>query len=174
MQEMYERFGSFYSFDNLLRESPESGLPDINFRFDSTRRFIDIVRFINRRWPFSIPFISSIYGVSFWRPLFDNFPSDAGNCPTLYEASVTRAAAVIQELDADFLSEIIHYEDFRNGSGAFYYSPDATRADVSVLIPYDLSSFYLSLMFYGRASAPSFLYQQLDIEPGCIYREKKR
>lgn len=174
MREMYERFESFYSFNNLLRRNSTSDRPDKNFSFDSTRRFIDIVRFVNRRWPFSIPFISSCYGQSLWRPLFDNFPADAANCKTLYEASVTRAATVIKSIDDDFLSELINYEDFRNGLGIFRYSTDAAGEETSVQIPYDLESFYLSLMFYGRASAPPFLYRQLDIEPGCIYRVVKR
>ncbi|MBC3952518.1 hypothetical protein [Pseudomonas folii] len=170
MREMYERFESFYSFNNLLRGNPAGDRPDTNLSFDSTRRFIDIVRFVNRRWPFSIPFISSCYGQSLWQPLFDNFPADAAHCTTLYEASVTRAATVIKLIDDDFLSELIHYEDFRNGLGIFRYSTDAVCEETSVQIPYDLESFYLSLMFYGRASAPPFLYQQLDIEAGCTYR----
>lgn len=174
MREMHERFESFYSFNNLLRASPESSIPHTYLRFDSTRRFIDIVRFINRRWPFSIPFISSCYGISFWRPLFEDFPGDVGHCPTLYEASVTKATMVIHELDTDFLSEIIRYEDFRNGTGIFDYSAAPFETEGAVQIPYDLASFYLSLMFYGRASAPPFLYQQLDIEPGCIYRAIKK
>ncbi|MCD5974927.1 hypothetical protein [Pseudomonas quasicaspiana] len=174
MREMYERFESFYSFNNLLRGNPGSDRPDKNLSFDSTRRFIDIVRFVNRRWPFSIPFISSCHGLSLWRPLFENFPADAANCTTLYEASVTRAAAVIRLIDGDFLSELISYEDFRNGSGIFSYSTDAVSEKTSVQIPYDLESFYLSLMFYGRASAPPFLYRQLDIEPGCTYRVARK
>lgn len=174
MREMHERFESFYSFNKLLRTHPESGISDTYLRFDSTRRFIDIARFVNRRWPFSTPFISSCYGISFWRPLFENFPADVGHCTTLYQASVTRAVKVIQELDTDFLSEIIRYEDFRNGTGLFDYSSAPFEPEVNVQIPYDLASFYLSLMFYGRASAPPFLYQQLDIEPGCIYRALKK
>lgn len=172
MDEMHERFKSFYSFKNLVRDTSGNCRSDMRFRFDSTRRFIDIVRFINRRWPFSIPFISSTYGVSFWQPLFENFPDDTINCSTLYEASVTRAAVVIKLLDHEFLTELICYEDFRNGSGAYIYSSKAT-SPMSIQIPYDLSSFYLSLMFYGRASAPSFLYQQLEIEQGCTYRTPK-
>lgn len=171
---MHERFESFYSFSHLLRRSPGGDRPDINLSFDSTRRFIDIVRFVNRRWPFSIPFISSCYGLSLWQPLFEKFPADAANCTTLYEASVTRAATVIKMIDADFLSELIHYEDFRNGDGIFCYSTNVVSDQASVKIPYDLESFYLSLMFYGRASAPPFLYQQLDIEPGCTYRTVRK
>lgn len=174
MREMYERFESFYSFNNLLRGIPGGDQIDARLSFDSTRRFIDIVRFVNRRWPFSTPFISSCYSLSFWRPLFENFPADAANCTTLYEASVTRAVTVIKQIDGDFLSELIHYEDFRNGSGIFCYSPDAVCEETSVQIPYDLESFYLSLMFYGRASAPPFLYQQLEIEPGRTYRAVRK
>lgn len=171
---MLERFRSFYSYDNLLRDTATMGSSDIHFRFDSTRRFIDIVRFINRRWPYSIPFISSVHGESFWRPLFDSFPEGAPPCSTLYEASVTRAAAVIRGLDDGCVSEILDYEDFRNGTGMYHYSGTDPARDGAVEIPYDLSSFYMSLMFYGRASAPSFLYRQLDIEPGCIYKAVKK
>lgn len=175
MQEMHERFESFYLFANLLRRAEDTAA-QLNLRFDSTRRFIDIVRFVNRRWPFSTPYISSLHGDLFWRPLFENFPVGVSHCPTLFDASIARAAHVIHKLDAGFLSELIRYEDFRNGVGIFHYSADAAvlGMEIPVLIPYDLSSFYLSLSFYGRASAPPFLYQQLDIEPGLTYRFKKQ
>lgn len=174
MKEMLERFRCFYSFNNLLRDGAKGEHSETNFRFDSTRRFIDIVRFINRRWPYTIPFISSVHGESFWRPLFDNFPESVGHCSTLYEASVTKAAAVVRDLDDGFLFEILNYEDYRNGAGAHYYSSTDNGEDTFTKIPYDLSSFYMSLMFYGRASVPSFLYRQLDIEPGCIYKAVKK
>jgi hypothetical protein len=84
-----------------------------------------------------------------------------------------RASRIIEKLDAGFLSELIRYEDFMNGGGQFCYTARPPLGLASVHIPYDLESFYMSLMFYGRASAPSFLYQQLDIEPGCLYRTTK-
>lgn len=174
MREMRDRLESFYSFNNLLRDTPAVGRSDVSLRVDSTRRFIDIVRFVNRRWPFSIPFISSCYGLSLWRPLFENFPAEAANCTTLYEASVTRAQTVIALLGGDFLSELIHYEDFRHGAGLFSYSTTAVCEETSVQIPYDLESFYLSLVIYGRASAPAFLYQQLAVKPGCTYKTVRK
>ncbi len=174
MREMRDRFESFYSFNNLLREKPGIGWSDVHLRLDSTRRFIDIVRFINRRWPFSIPFISSCYGLSFWRLLFESFPAEAANGTTLYEASIKRAATVVGLIGGDFLSELIHYEDFKNGGGLFSYSTDAVCEKTSIMIPYDLESFYLALVLYGRASAPAFLYQQLAIEPGCTYKTARK
>lgn len=171
---MYNRFENFYLFNNLLPKSFAISHANKNLCFDSTRRFIDIVRLINRRWPFSIPYISSMHGISFWRLLFEGFPAAAINCSNLYDASVKSATTALQELDGNFLLELIQYEDFNNGSGIFYYSTTVSETEISVKVPYDLPSFYLSLMFYGRASAPPFLYQQLDIEPGCIYRIKKQ
>jgi hypothetical protein len=67
-------------------------------------------------------------------------------------------------------AELLLYEDFRNGKTSRLIYTTTQPFEKFTLIPYDLDSIYTTLMFYGRAYAPSVLYANFILEPGKTYR----
>lgn len=83
----------------------------------------------------------------------------------LFQESVTL-------LSNPFFAELLEYEDALNTQIrlSISYTTERPAKGRYLKLPYDLESFYISLLFYGRASAPAFLYQQLIPEPGTTYK----
>lgn len=78
----------------------------------------------------------------------------------------------VATLNVPFYAELLEYEDAQNAHAphGVTYTPERPKKSNYLILPYDLESFYISLLFYGRASAPAFLYQQLAPEPGTTYK----
>lgn len=165
-------FLELYSFAGLFKCARNSAPASVYKKFDSTRRFVDISRFVNRRWKFSMPYISSSLGLPFWEAVFDGLPRNTAGLPDIYSASITRALEVAQGMGGDF-AELMRYEDFRNNIGHYTYHSAGCKSDQGFCIDLDLESFYMTLMFYGRASVPEFLYRELIIEPGTMIRKER-
>jgi hypothetical protein len=156
-----------YKSENIF--IPPSSTHDKHFTFECIRRYLDISRHLNRRWPYTIKYLQSIYGESILTDIFEQFYTigkiyknlnDAA-CGTFFKNTVKRSS-----IDA----ELLLYEDFKNSK---IKSPEYLTTqpyEGSTLIPYDLDSIYTTLMFYGRAHAPSALYKNLILEPGTTYR----
>ncbi|MNM51970.1 hypothetical protein D3C81_630410 [compost metagenome] len=163
-------FLELYSFSGLFKQVRSLTMESVHKRFDCTRRFVDVSRFVNRRWKYSMPYISSNLGLPFWKAVFDGLPRNTACLPDLYSASITRALAVAQDMGSDY-AELMRYEDFRNNVGNYTYHSASCKSDEGFYVGIDLESSYMTLMFYGRASVPEFLYQELIIEPGRMVRK---
>lgn len=130
-------FLELYSFAGLFRRARSSTPESVYKRFDCTRRFVDVARFVNKRWQFSMPYISSNLGLPFWRAVFDGLPRTAARLPDLYSASITRALAVAQGMGEDY-AELMRYEDFRNNVGYYTYHSAGCKSDEGLHIDLDL------------------------------------
>jgi hypothetical protein len=124
---------------------------------------------LNRRWPYAIRYLQSIYGDDILINVFERFDTTGSTYKNLNDAACGiffNNTAKNAHIDV----ELLLYEDFRNGkTGSPAYTTTQPKEKFT-LIPYDLDSIYTTLMFYGRAYAPSALYENLILEPGTTYR----
>ena len=143
-----------------------------HLHFESTRRFLDITRHIYRRWPYSTDYILALYTTELLTDIFEQFPFEANHYHNIAEGAHALFKHSTKQLNTPFLVELLEYEDTKNPhiNTDFTYKSTEPPHGNFILLPYDLESFYISLQFYGRASAPYFLYQQLSPEPGKTYK----
>lgn len=162
-------FSRIYERNKLLSISDST--EGKHFSFDRIRRYLDISRHISRRWPYTIRYLESIYGEEILIAVFDRFDKSSKIYKNLNAAAceIFFKMATAQLLPIE--SELLRYEDFRNGRDKYFKyvsTPPSERPHTS--IPFDLDSIYTTLMFYGRAHAPSIFYKNLVLEPGTIFR----
>ena len=104
--------------------------------------------------------------------VFEQFPLRARHYNNIAKGAHALFKRAVATLNTPFYAELLEYEDAQNVHalpGAMYTTEQPKKGH-SIIVPYDLESFYTSLLFYGRASAPAFLYQQLAPEPGTTYK----
>jgi hypothetical protein len=160
-------FAEIYKSKNIFT-SPTSAC-DKHFTFECVRRYLDISRHLNRRWPYTIRYLQSIYGDNILTNVFEQFDTTGSNYKNLNDAACgIFFNNTAKNSHIDF--ELLLYEDFRNGRDISASYTTTQPLEKSTLIPYDLESIYTTLMFYGRAYAPSALYVNLTLEPGKTYR----
>lgn len=159
-------------YDSKVLGEESGACFNMHLVFESTRRYLDITRYINRRWPYTMRYLSAIYGENVLESVFDKFHEKGKTYKNLNDAACSVFFKLVASGSADIQVEMLLYEDFRNGRGGkYHYQSQKPKGDFKV-IPYDLESIYMTLMFYGRASAPLKLYRQLNLEQGITYREK--
>jgi len=142
---------------------------DKHFTFECIRRYLDISRYLNRRWPHTIRYLQSVYGESILTDVFEQFDTTGSTYRNLNDAACgIFFNNIVKKSHID--SELLIYEDFRNGRTRNSTYTTTQPFEKSTLIPYDLDSIYTTLMFYGRAYAPSVLYANFILEPGKTYR----
>lgn len=164
-------FKKLYSSKNLFM-LPDSAW-EKHFTFESIRRYLDISRHLYRRWPHTIRYLESVHGESILTDTFDNFDSAARTYRNLNDAACGIFFNKISTTFPPINSELLLYEDYRNGKSInFEYITVRTPGRSCTLVPYNLDSIYTTLMFYGRAHAPSSLYRNLTLEEGKTYRKK--
>lgn len=162
---------TIYSLENI-RPSVSHPRQDAHLLFESTRRFLDITRHIHRRWPYSTPYILAFDQGHALTLVFEQFPLRARHYNNIAKGAHALFKRAVATLNTPFYAELLEYEDAQNVHalpGAMYTTEQPKKGH-SIIVPYDLESFYTSLLFYGRASAPAFLYQQLAPEPGTTYK----
>lgn len=143
-----------------------------HLHFESTRRFLDITRHIYRRWPYSTEYILALNTAELLTDIFEQFPFKASHYHNIAEGAQALFKHSTKKLNNPFLVELLEYEDTKNSNANIEFTYETTEPSHGnfILLPYDFESFYISLQFYGRASAPYFLYQQLSPEPGKTYK----
>lgn len=160
-------FTEIYKSKNILTH-PTSAY-DKHFTFDCVRRYLDISRHLNRRWPYTIRYLQSIYGDNILTNVFEQMHTAGSTYRNLNDAACgIFFNDTTKNSNTDF--ELLLYEDFRNGKVGTPVYTTKQPFEKFTLIPYDLDSIYTTLMFYGRAYAPSTLYKNLTPEPGITYR----
>ena len=162
-------FSKIYESNNLLSNptSPE----EKHFSFESIRRYLDISRHISRRWPHTIRYLESIHGEDVLIDVFDRYDKTSKIYKNLNAAACEIFFKKINTQFPPIDSELLFYEDFRNGRDKYYkYTSVLPLGYPHTLVPFDLDSIYTTLMFYGRAHAPSILYRNLVLEPGKTFR----
>lgn len=166
-----ELLSAIYTLEHI---KPTASLPkkDAHLLFESTRRFLDITRHIYRRWPYSAPYILAFDQGYSLTQVFEQFPIRARHYNNIAQGAHALFKRAVARLGPPFYAELLEYEDAQSThvpNGALYTTEQPKKGDYLTL-PYDLESFYISLLFYGRASAPAFLYRQLAPEPGTTYK----
>lgn len=162
-------FSKIYKPNKLLL-IPASA-EDKHFLFDCIRRYLDISRHISRRWPYTIRFLESLYGDEILIAVFDRFDKSSKAYKNLNAAACEIFFKIVSNQLPPIESELLRYEDFRNGRDKHYkYVSTPPPEYPHTLVPFDLDSIYTTLMFYGRAHAPSIFYKNLVLEPGEIFR----
>lgn len=140
-----------------------------HYTFECVRRYLDISRHLNRRWPYTIRYLQSIHGDDILTNVFEQFDTTGNTYRKLNDAACgIFFNNTAKSSHIDF--ELLLYEDFRNGKNGNSAYTTTRPLDKFTLIPYDLDSIYTTLMFYGRAYAPRALYVNLTLEPGKTYR----
>lgn len=158
---------SIKTLTSSLHPSKESRL-----QFESTRRFLDITRHIHRRWPYSTPYLLAFNNDILLSHVFEQFPFKAQQYSNVAEGAQALFKIAVAALNNNFYIELLDYEDALTPHASYYFKYTTERPDTDryTTLPYDLDSFYLSLLFYGRSFAPNFLYRNLIPEPGNIYK----
>ncbi|WP_408599215.1 hypothetical protein [Pseudomonas sp. PLMAX] len=160
-------FTEIYKSKNILT-SPTSK-SDKHFTFECVRRYLDISRHLNRRWPYTIRYLQSIYGDDILTNVFEQIDTTGSTYRNLNDAACgIFFNNIAKNSNIDF--ELLLYEDYRNGKTKPSAYTTKQPLEKFTLIPYDLDSIYTTLMFYGRAYAPTALYATLILEPGNTYR----
>jgi hypothetical protein len=160
-------FTAIYNSKNIL--NPPTSAHDKHFTFECVRRYLDISRHLNRRWPYTIRYLQSIYGDNILTNVFEQIYTTGSTYRNLNDAACgIFFNNTAKNSHIDF--ELLLYEDFRNGKAGISAYTTKQPSEKFTLIPYDLDSIYTTLMFYGRAYAPSALYANLILEPGKTYR----
>ena len=166
-----EFLSTIYTLDNI-RHSASRPHQNAHLVFESTRRFLDITRHIYRRWPYSAPYILAFDQGHSLTQVFEQFPLRARHYNNIAMGAHALFKRAVATLSTPFYAELLEYEDAQNSHtphGVIYTTEQPQKGHYLVL-PYDLNSMYTSLLFYGRASAPAFLYQQLTPEQGTTYK----
>lgn len=166
-----ELLSKIYRLENI-RPSVAHSPQDPHLLFESIRRFLDITRHIYRRWPYSVPYILAFDQTHLLTQVFEQFPWRARHCSNIAMGAQKLFQESVTLLSNPFFAELLEYEDALNTQIrlSISYTTERPTKDRYLKLPYDLESFYISLLFYGRASAPAFLYQQLIPEPGTTYK----
>jgi hypothetical protein len=162
-------FSKIYESNNLL--STPTSSEEKHFSFESIRRYLDISRHISRRWPYTIRYLESIHGEEVLIAVFDRFDKTSKIYKNLNAAACEIFLQKIKTQSPPIDYELLLYEDFRNRRDTQYKyvsTPPAGRS--RTLVPFDLDSIYTTLMFYGRAHAPSIFYKNLVLEPGKTFK----
>jgi hypothetical protein len=160
-------FTEIYKSKNILT-TPTSAR-EKHFTFECIRRYLDISRHLNRRWPYTIRYLQSIHGDGILTNVFDKFDAIGTTYKNLNDAACgIFFNNIAKNSHIDF--ELLLYEDFINGKTGKLTYTTTQPLEKFTLIPYDLDSIYTTLMFYGRAYAPSVLYANLILEHGKTYR----
>ena len=166
-----ELLGAIYTLEHI-KPSASSPKKEPHLLFESTRRFLDITRHIYRRWPYSTPYIFAFDQGHTLTQVFEQFPLRARHYNNIAQGAHALFKRAVARLSTPFYAELLEYEDAQSAhtpNGTIYTTEQPNKGDYLTL-PYDLESFYISLLFYGRASAPAFLYLQLAPEPGITYK----
>jgi hypothetical protein len=160
-------FNETYKSKNIL--TPPASARDKHFTFECIRRYLDISRHLNRRWPHTIRYLQSVYGENILTDVFEKFDTTGSIYRNLNDAACgIFFNNIVKNSPID--AELLLYEDFRNGKARSSTYTTTQPFEKFTLIPYDLDSIYTTLMFYGRAYAPSILYANFILEPGKTYR----
>ena len=159
------------SLENLIPNSPY-GNDTNHLHFESTRRFLDIIRHIYRRWPNSTHYILALNNITLLTEIFEQFPFKANHSSNVADGAHSLFKQSTKQLNNPFFHELLEFEDAQTPHSITDYTYVTVKPESGhfILFPYDFESFYISLQFYGRASAPPFLYQQLNPEPGQTYK----
>ncbi|NHB61744.1 hypothetical protein [Photorhabdus sp. RW14-46] len=171
-EDSLERMSNLYSGRALLEFNINQTIAENHLLFDRVRRFLDITRALHKRWVYVSKYILSLSDECVLIDVFDEFHIKASISHSISVASCNIFYNKIKNSGNELFVELLDYEDYVNQHPRrhYIYSKD-NKDEKNILVPYDLESLYLSIMFYARASAPSFLYKTILTEPGVIYKE---
>lgn len=145
-------FKKIYDPNFMSKDTTEMNDSEKRELFESTRRYLDICRVINRKWPLTNKLITAKEGADLVLEVFSSLHLKVVTYPTVHVGAVKEYRKCVETFKGGKYLALLKLETELPSSEAVIEAVNNRKPD-------EILSLLMTLTYYYRASAPESLYK---------------